>query len=409
MRASDTASILTGTLPVAVPDSSPVGGSALLHYWQLSSAAHRPGVRPLLYLGGGPGIPSYPPEPKSLPAWMKAVLDQFTIVGIDYRGAGQDQNAAAFLAHPHLAGVHSISLDLERLRNALFADQPWHVLGYSYGGFVALGYATFFPKSVLSLRFASGIPPIHLASDAVHAGLTAALVIENNRFSCLFPRLAGRIPEIASWIDRTAPRLKNGDVLSRARFQKIGTDIGMSYGFSEIARVLDQWRPGSAHQSNFLAAVSELLPRWKHPAHAVLIDTIYAAPGETLNWPASRALDTSPSLRSSAENLLFTGELAYPWMFEEYSNLRPYRRRAAVAQTASDWLPRVDERNIRSQSFVVRAVISGNDPYVPASHQLAALARLRGPNEVLLSDGGHDTLASNEAVQHLFPEISTIG
>ncbi len=97
---------------------------------------------PLLIIGGGPGDNS-----DRYLSLCELLSSDFQCILVDQRGTGK--------SYPEVydSSTLSISLtldDFEAIKEKLGLEE-WHVLGFSYGGYLASLYAHFFPKSVESL------------------------------------------------------------------------------------------------------------------------------------------------------------------------------------------------------------------------------------------------------------------
>jgi proline iminopeptidase len=61
------------------------------------------------------------------------------------------------------------------------------------------------------------------------------------------------------------------------------------------------------------------------PLFAALHEAIYADGEARTDWSAERLRAEFPEFGSARRPLLFTGEMIYPWMFDEISALRPFK------------------------------------------------------------------------------------
>ena len=59
--------------------------------------------------------------------------------------------------------------------------------------------------------------------------------------------------------------------------------------------------------------------------------------GAASNWSAERVRAEFPEFSLDADPPLFTGEMIYPWMFDDYANLRPLKEAAEILAAADDW------------------------------------------------------------------------
>jgi proline iminopeptidase len=91
----------------------------------------------LLVLHGGPGL-----DHSDLVPWLAPLTDDMQLVYVDHRGNGRSERLAVDKCTPeHMAD------DLEALRGAL-GIRRWSVLGFSFGGTVALHYALRYPMAL---------------------------------------------------------------------------------------------------------------------------------------------------------------------------------------------------------------------------------------------------------------------
>ena len=79
-----------------------------------------------------------------------------------------------------------------------------------------------------------------------------------------------------------------------------------------------------------------------NPLYAVLQEPIYARGAGATAWAAQRVLQEFPDFGPDRDPLLFTGEMIYPWMFEEISALRPFAEAANILAERDDWPPPFD-------------------------------------------------------------------
>ena len=73
----------------------------------------------------------------------------------------------------------------------------------------------------------------------------------------------------------------------------------------------------------------------EHPLFVILHECIYCQ-GEPSNWSAQRVMNesysfihiTSEEQIDQSEFIYFTGEMIFPWMFEEFNELKPFAKAA---------------------------------------------------------------------------------
>lgn len=98
----------------------------------------------VLYLHGGPGEMCYDFSYHQ----AHRLQDSFYLIMIDQRGAGRSE----VIHDEESFGLADIIEDCEELRKILSID-CWSLIGHSFGGFLALLYATMYPASLHKLIF----------------------------------------------------------------------------------------------------------------------------------------------------------------------------------------------------------------------------------------------------------------
>jgi proline iminopeptidase len=106
--------------------------------------------RVLVAISGGPGLSSH----YMLDLEQFAGSD-FAVVTYDQRGTGRSSSVPPEAAHFDLLRYVE---DLEAVREATGADKV-HLLGHSWGGLVAMRYATLYPERVDSMVLVGSAPP----------------------------------------------------------------------------------------------------------------------------------------------------------------------------------------------------------------------------------------------------------
>ena len=157
----------------------------------------------LLFLQGGPGFGAQRPEGRE--SWLDRALHDFRVLLLDQRGTGRScpanrrtltrlgpQAQADYLTHFR---ADSIVLDAELIRREL-TDEPWSVLGQSFGGMCTVTYLSFAPHGIRE-AFITGGPLYALLHEAAYAqGLATRWSAQRIRaeFGEFDPRVTGADP-----------------------------------------------------------------------------------------------------------------------------------------------------------------------------------------------------------------------
>ncbi len=98
----------------------------------------------VLYLHGGPGEMCFDFTYHQ----AHRLQDTFRLIAIDQRGVGRSDE----IGKQEQFGLQDLIEDCEELREMLRIER-WSVIGHSFGGFLALLYATMYPQSIQKIIF----------------------------------------------------------------------------------------------------------------------------------------------------------------------------------------------------------------------------------------------------------------
>jgi pimeloyl-ACP methyl ester carboxylesterase len=332
----------------------------------------------LVYFQGGPGFGAA--RPMANGGWLARALQDYRVLLLDQRGTGLstpvtaqtlaplgDARAqAAYLMHFR---ADSIVRDAEAIRQQLLGDRPWSILGQSYGGFCAMRYLSAAPQGLKEVLITGGIPSLTRPADDVYRATYARVADKNCQYYQRYPDDVERVRHIVQTLQHAEVRLPGGAVLSPRRFLQLGLLLGMSDGFETLHYLLEgafvtlaDGQP--ALNWNFLQHVEQQQSFDANPIYAVLHEACYTQGGASA-WSAHRLLGEFPSFALDAEGpLLFTGEMVYPWMLDDYAQLRPLKGAAELLAVTADWPLLYDVESLRQNTVPVAAAVYYDDMYV---------------------------------------------
>lgn len=356
----------------------------------------------LLYLQGGPGGSGPRPTPTS--GWVKTALQSYRIVLLDQRGTGRSQPLSSTqfrsfndpdLAADYLTkfGADSIIRDAEHIRKTCYHGQKWSTLGQSYGGFLTLTYLSFAPEALHSCLIAGGLPSLQPSAEEVYRRTYPRVRQKNASFYQQYPGDKERVARIADILQRQDVRLPDGDRLSVRRFQSLGLDFGMKPGFERLHWLLDEAfeADGETLSPGFLEAVQSRTSFRGNPLFAVLQENIYrhGSNGAT-RWAADREAERHPDFDVAQRPLLFTGEMIYRWMFEEISELMPFKAAADILAEREQHAPLYDLDRLASNEVPVAAAVYFDDMYVDSYLQLETAEKVGNTRAWVTNEFEHD-------------------
>lgn len=331
----------------------------------------------LVFLQGGPGFAS--PRPLGRSGWIARAVKEFRVLLLDQRGTGRStpvdarslsrlgdaREQARYLA---CFRADSIVADAEEIRRRLLGPgERWTVLGQSFGGFCAAHYLSAGPEGLAGVLFTGGLPPLEASADEVYRRTYAIVAERNRRFYERYPDDGERARRVIDRLAGGEVRLPTGDRLTPRRFQMLGLMLGASDGAESLHYLLeDAFAPGSedALSYSFLRAVENATHFDTNPIYSILHEACYAQ-GAATNWAAERVRSEFPRFDPLAEGPpWFTGEMVYPWMFDEYAALRPLKEAAELLARKSDWPPLYDRAVLLENRVPCAAAVYFDDMYV---------------------------------------------
>ena len=132
------------------------------------------------------------------------------------------------------------------------------------------------------------------------------------------------------------------------------------------------------------------------PLFAVLHEPIYCQ-GSGAHWSAERIRAEYPEFAfEPGQPFSFTGEMIYPWLFEEDCALRPLKEVAEILAQQADWPHLYDADRLRANCVPCAAVIYADDMYVERAFS-EETARLIGCRYWLTNEYQHNGLRADGA------------
>lgn len=360
----------------------------------------------LLYLQGGPGGKGN--RLLQLGGWTKAASRRFRILMLDQRGTGLSTPAnrqtlaqrgsaeaqAEYLAHFR---ADSIVADAELIRSAL-GSGPWSIYGQSYGGFCALTYLSFAPEGLKEALITGGLAPLWGPADRVYQATFNRVAARNAEYFAKYPGDRALTTRIARHLESVSEYLPDGTRLTPRRFQMAGSYLGGNTRMDGLHHLLEeaflQTADGLRLSDTFLAGLWQLAERSTNPLYALMHESIYGQ-GQATNWAAWRVLQSRPDFQPDAAEPLYTGEMVYPWYFEEDPALRPLQQTADLLAAKSDWPDLYDRRQLAANTVPVAAAVYTDDIYVDRDLSMETAAAVQGLQVWETDEFHHDGIADD--------------
>jgi pimeloyl-ACP methyl ester carboxylesterase len=353
----------------------------------------------LLFLQGGPGGKS--PRPLRADSWLARAVRTHRVLLLDQRGTGRSTPMTArtvrgrdprdLAAYLRLFRADSIVADAEILRERLTDGRPWDTLGQSYGGFVTMTYLSFAPQGLRTCYITGGLPGLDATAQDVYARTYPRVAAKNAEYYRAFPDDVAAVRRVADHLRDNDVRLPDGDRLTVGRFRLLGSAFGMGHGYAQTHWLLDEAWHGDALSDTFRYDVMRLTGFVDQPLFA-LQEFTYGQPGMVTGWAAAEALTRHAAFAEDAAPLLFTGEMMFPWMFEQIAGLVPFAGAADVLARVDDWSPLYDRERLAHNEVPVLAAVYADDMYVDAGLSLETAAAVGNVRTWVTNEYEHDGL-----------------
>lgn len=390
---------------------TPDGETIELFVRELVDPASDTAERPLLtYLQGGPGGAN--PRPLGRDGWIDEALRDYRVVLVDQRGTGgstpvdaeivaeRGDTGGEFLA---CFRADSIVRDLEHVRTSLYDGRRWATLAQSFGGWITMTYLSFAPEGLTASYVCGGVPGMPPRASEVYRRTFDRVEAKTAEFYRRYPDDEAAVARIADRLAAGDVRLPDGDVLTVRRWQSLGIDFGMKPGFERLHWLVEKAFIGNDRLSPaFLQDVMTLSSSAGNPLFWTLQESIYGDQhsGPTA-WAAQAERERRAQFDESRRPLLFTGEMAFPWMFDEVRLLRGFRTAVDQLAAKTDWSPLYDRAALQSNEVPVAAVVYFDDMYVDAGLQLETLKGVGNSQYWVTNEYEHDGIGSGRTLTRL--------
>jgi proline iminopeptidase len=183
----------------------------------------------------------------------------------------------------------------------------------------------------------------------------------------------------------------------------------MKPGYERMHWLIDEAFDGDELSDTFLAQVLARSSYADGPLFAALQESIYGSGDGATGWAAEAERARHPEFAEEARPLLFTGEMMYPWMFEEIRVLRPFRAAVEALASRSQWSPLYDLDRLAANDVPVAAAVYFDDMYVDSGLQLDTAARVGNLQAWVTNEYEHDGLSAERVFNRLTELVRSVG
>jgi pimeloyl-ACP methyl ester carboxylesterase len=360
----------------------------------------------LVYFQGGPGFPS--PRQNGHNGWIKRALQEYRVLLLDQRGTGNSSvinhqtlehmtplQQAEYLSHFR---ADNIVRDAEFIRQQ-FGVEKWAILGQSFGGFCSLTYLSLFPESLTRSYITGGVPSVSRHPDDVYKATFKRTMDKNQAFFQQFPKAQQLCQTIADHLLENEEFLPNGQRFTVEQFQQIGINFGVSDTFLPtyywLESALIEVNGKTQLRYEFLSDMLAQQNFQTNPIYAILHESIYCQ-GFASNWSAHRVRQSNPAFNyEKGQPFYFTGEMVFPWMFDQYTNLKPLKEAAEMLASKEDWSPLYDQNQLALNKVPVSCAVYADDMFVEMDISRETLASMPNSKAWITNEYEHNGLRAD--------------
>jgi hypothetical protein len=217
---------------------------------------------------------------------------------------------------------------------------------------------------------------------------------KNAAFFARFPEDRGLVAAIAQHLRAHDTRLPTGERLTPSRFLTVGIQLGTRGGFDALHYLLEEafvgGPDGPVLGDTFLAGVQQIVSFAQRPLYAAVHESIYCQGDTGSRWAAERVRAEFPQFAADAAEPLLSGEMIYPFMFEEDPSLSPLRGAAHLLAESTGWPPLYDAAQLAANEVPCAAAIYYDDMFVAREHSIATARAIRGLRTWITNEYEHD-------------------
>jgi len=197
-------------------------------------------------------------------------------------------------------------------------------------------------------------------------------------------------------------KLPTGGRLTVRRFQQVGFMLGFDEGMETLHYLLEgafcAGAQGDVLSLPFLRAVENSQTFETNPIFAVLHEMCYTQ-GAASRWSAERVRGEFPDTNwAPGKRPSFTGEMIYPWMFDDYPGLRPLRDVAELLANDAEWPVLYDPAQLARNTVPSAAAIYAEDMFVPRALSEQTADTIKGMKVWLTNEFEHSGLRTSDRV-----------
>jgi hypothetical protein len=132
-----------------------------------------------------------------------------------------------------------------------------------------------------------------------------------------------------------------------------------------------------------------------NPIYAILHESIYCQ-GTASQWSAHRVRDEYPHFNyKTGDTFWFTGEMVYPWMFDQLETLKPLKQAAELLADKSDWDRLYEPKQLSENRVPMACAVYADDMYVELDYSRETLAKIPNSKAWITNEYEHNGIRAD--------------
>lgn len=274
-----------------------------------------------------------------------------------------------------------------------------------------MNYLSRFSEGLQEVFTVGGLPPLVKHPDLVYKYLFRKVKGRNQAYYQKYPEDIHRVKDIIRYIEKNDIPLPSGGKLTVLRLRQLGFFFGFHGTIDLVHEMICRFTSDMTQFGFFtrptLTQFGDMLPFDTMPLYALVHELCYSR-GDAPNWSADRIMKQYPEFMNasadSSDPVLFTGEMIFRDMFEDYDELKYLRETADILAASNDWPELYDEAQLARNEVPVYSASYMEDMYVYFDFARDTASKIRGCKHFIKNVMYHDALAhkSDELMKQLF-------
>ncbi|MEF1341772.1 alpha/beta hydrolase, partial [Vibrio rotiferianus] len=125
-------------------------------------------------------------------------------------------------------------------------------------------------------------------------------------------------------------------------------------------------------------------------------------------WSAHRVRQEHDAFNyEQGKPFYFTGEMVFPWMFDQYVNLKPLKEAAELLAEKTDWTPLYDAQQLANNRVPVSCAVYADDMFVEMDISRETLAAMPNSKAWITNEYEHNGLRADG--ERILDKLITMG